>query len=47
LRRQGFSDSRLDIGLEFHAIAAAAEDLRCLLDPDARVHFQMGDTDMV
>jgi hypothetical protein len=47
LRRQGFFDSRLDIGVEFHPIAATAEDLRCLHDPHARVHFQMGDTDMV
>ena len=47
LRRQGFFDSRLDVGVEFHPIAATAEDLRCLRDPHARVHFQMGDTDMV
>ena len=47
LRRQGFFDSRLDVGVEFHPIAATAEDLRCLRDPHARLHFQMGDTDMV
>ena len=47
LRRQGFLDSRLDVHVEFHAIGATAEDLRCLCDPHARVHFQMGDTDMV
>ena len=47
LRRQGFFDSRLDVAVEFHPIAATAEDLRCLRDPGARVHFQMGDTDMV
>jgi hypothetical protein len=47
LRRQGFFDSRTDVGVEFHPIAATAEDLRCLRDPRARLHLQLGDTDMV
>jgi hypothetical protein len=47
LRRQGFVDSRLNVGVVYHPIAATTEDLRCLSDPAARVHFQMGDSDLV
>jgi hypothetical protein len=47
LRRQGFIDSRRDVLIEHHAVGASAEDLASLSDPRARVHFQMGDTDLV
>jgi hypothetical protein len=47
LRRQGVIDTRIDIGLEYHPIGATVEDLRCLANRRARVHFQMGDTDLV
>jgi hypothetical protein len=47
LRRQGLFDSHIDVGVQFHPIEASADDLRCLGDPRARVHFQMGDTDLI
>ena len=47
LRRQGFIDSRLDVGVQYTPIDATAEDLQCLADPKARVHFLIGDTDLV
>ena len=47
LSRQGFFDSRLDVGVQYTPIDATAEDLRCLADPKARVHFLIGDTDLV
>jgi hypothetical protein len=47
LRRQGLIDTRMDIHLEYHPIAASEDDLRPLADPHARVHFEMGDTDLL
>jgi hypothetical protein len=47
LRRQGFLNSRFDVGVEYHPIDATAEELRSLADPGARVHFLIGDTDLI
>lgn len=47
LRRQGFFDSGRDAGVQYHAVEAPAAGLRVLQDPRARVHYTIGDTDVV
>jgi hypothetical protein len=46
-RHPRFFDSRIDVGVQYTPLDATAEDLRCLADPKARVHFLIGDTDLV
>jgi hypothetical protein len=47
LRRQGFFDSRRDAGVQYHGVDAPAAALQVLQDPRARVHYTIGDTDLV
>jgi hypothetical protein len=47
LRRAGFFDSRRDAGVGYHAVEASPDDLLPLTDPRARIHFTLGDTDLV
>jgi hypothetical protein len=47
LARQGVIDTRINVFVEYHPISASMEDLRPLSDSLARVHFQMGDTDLL
>jgi hypothetical protein len=47
LRGQGFFDSRSETVLQYNPVRTAAEDLAPLRDPRARMHFLIGDTDLV
>lgn len=46
LRRHGFLD-RDDAGVSIHPVQASDEDLAPLADPGARLHYTLGDTDLV
>ena len=46
LQRLGFLDHS-DAGLSYHPIQASDEDLAPLADPKGRLHYTLGDTDLV
>jgi hypothetical protein len=46
LRRSGFF-GRAEAGVSYHPIQASAEELAPLADPRARLHYTLGDTDLV
>lgn len=47
LRRRGFFRRRRDAGVSFHPVELSADQLAPLEDPRARVHYTLGDTDLV
>jgi hypothetical protein len=47
LRRLGFFDRGRDAGISYHAVEMASAELDFLASPQARVHFTLGDTDLV
>ena len=47
LRRQGFFDRGRDAGVSYHPMHLEAADLALLADPRARIHYMLGDTDLV
>ena len=47
LRRQGLFDRGRDAGVSYHPVELPAEKLSPLADPRARIHYTLGDTDLV
>ena len=47
LVRHGFFVTRRDAGVSYHAVDMDPEELRFLEDPQTRVHYTIGDTDLV
>jgi hypothetical protein len=47
LQRLGLFDRRRDAGVSYHPVELPAEQLAPLEDPRARVHYMLGDTDLV
>jgi hypothetical protein len=47
LRRRGFVDRGRDGGISYHAVEMPQSELAPLDDPNARIHYLLGDTDLV